>query len=132
MALIAAAILAWGQPTPGDYIAMTDKPTVATYMNPGIMQQVIANRGLDWLDGVALNRKGDLGLWVWLQWDLDGTITGPLPVVDCAQEGHFEKRERQGRVVEVSAELARERGFFGVGPVGVTVWFTKPPPTRWE
>ncbi len=131
MTLIAAAILAWGQPTPGDYIAVTDKPTVATYMNPGIMQQVIANRGLDWLDGVALNRAGDLGRTVWLMWDT-GETDGPLPVVDCAQEGHFGKRERQGRVVEVSAELARERGFFGVGPVGVTVWLVPPPDTRWE
>ena len=130
MALIAAAILAWGQPTPGDYIAMTDKPTVATYMNPGIMQQVIANRGLSHSDGVALNRAGDLGRTVWLMWD-SGEIDGPLVVVDCAQEAHFEKRERQGRVVEVSAELARERGVYQVGPVGVTVWFSEPPPTKW-
>ncbi len=117
---------AWDQPTNTVTIH-----GVSTYYAPGVMQQVISNRGLDWPDGVALNRAGDLGRTVWLQWD-DGTITGPLVAVDCAQEGHFETRERQGRVVEVSAELAKSRGFYGVGPHPVIVWYTEPPETRWE
>lgn len=126
MALIAAAILTCGTPTPGDVIHGK-----ATYMNPGRMQEVIANRELGWSTGIALNREGDLFRWVYLEWP-DGTIDGPLISVDCAQAAYYETRERQGRVVEVSAELARERGFFGIGPEPVTVWLIKPPEMRWE
>ena len=115
-----AAILLW--------TSMTTAPTLegkATYYDEGIMQRVIANRGWDYADGVALNRAGDLGRTVWLLWE-DGTIDGPLPVVDCAQRDHYRTREDQSRVVEVSAELAQKRGFYGVGPVPVTVLFHEP------
>ena len=66
-----------------------------------------------------------------MTWAADGSIVGPLPVVDCAQKAHYAKRERQGRVVEVSARVAKERGFYGVGPVPVMVWFEKPT-MRWN
>ena len=125
IATIALLVGGWNQPTDAEAIHGH-----STYYADGLMRQVIANRGLSHADGVALNRAGDLGRIVWLMWD-DGTITGPLPVVDCSQKIHFENRESQGRVVEVSAKLARERGFYGVGPVGVTVWF-QPPEVRWE
>ena len=116
-----AAILFWA--------SMTTAPAIQgepTYYDEGIMQRVIANRGLTWADGVALNRAGDLGRTIWLLWP-DGTVDGPLPVVDCAQRGeHYRTRERQNRVVEVSAKLAQQRGFYGVGPVPVTVLFSEP------
>lgn len=102
---------------------------LATYYAPGVMEEVAINRHLD-LDGyvaaVALNRAGDLERVVWLEW-ADGEVFGPYLVVDCARRGeHFEARERQGYVVEVPAGVARLRGFYGVGPEPVTVWFRDP------
>jgi len=107
---------------------------LATYMSEGRMQGVLDYRDshLPVYDVVAANRAGDRGRWVYLQWP-GGEIDGPLLVVDCAQRGeHFEKRERQGRVVEVSAALAKRRGFYGVGPLPVVLWFKKPPAYRWN
>lgn len=128
MALIAtvALLTGWNTPTPADAIH-----GYSTYYADGLMDRVISNRGLGYGDGIALNRAGDLGRVVWLEWG-DGPIDGPLNVVDCAQAVHYETRERLGRVVEVSAELARERGFYKVGPAPVTVWLIEPPTTRWE
>lgn len=111
----------WAEPT--QEASITGK---ATYYRPGLMDQVAVNRGLDldgYLAGVALNRAGDLGRVVWLQWE-DGSFYGPFLVVDCAQRGaHFDARERQGYVVEVPAWVARLRGFYGVGPAEVTIQF---------
>jgi len=125
MVAIALLLTGWSQPTEVESLE-----GYATYMNPGMMNTVIDNRGLSWADGVALNRAGDLGRTVWIVWD-DGSVTGPLPVVDCAQENHYLERERQGRVVEVSARLAKEKNFYRVGPVPVTVLF-EAPETRWN
>jgi hypothetical protein len=126
MAVVLALLAGWSQPTRAEALE-----GYATYMAPGVMDTVISNRGLSWSDGVALNREGDKGRIVWLVWN-DGTIAGPLPVVDCAQEGkHFEKRERQHRVVEVSARVAQDKGFYGWGPVPVTVMFAEPG-IRWN
>lgn len=115
----------WSDPTPADEIQGQ-----ATYYAPGLMQRVAINRQMDLtghIAGVALNRSGDLGRTVWIEWD-DGSIDGPFMVVDCAQRGdHFERRERQGYVVEVPAWVARLRGFYGVGPVPATVLFDPPP-----
>lgn len=100
----------------------------ATYYDEGLMEQVAANRGKSlegYAGGVALNRAGDVGRRVWLQWG-DGTTTGPHLVVDCANRRHFGERERQGLVVEVDAQTAQRRGFYGVGPVPVAVWFVEP------
>ena len=115
----------WSQPTADNYIV-----GYATYYADGVMDSVIEYRGLGHADGVALNSAGDLHRWVWLQWS-DGTVDGPLPVVDCAQRIHYITRENQNRVVEVSADLAREREFYGVGPEWVIVWFVEPT-LMWE
>lgn len=119
--ILLLALIPWEEKTPTD-ILMGE----ATYYNDGVMRQTILNKGLSLSDGVALNRKGDIGRTVWLQWG-DGSVTGPLQVVDCAQRiGHYEKRERQGRVVDVSAALAKAQGFYKWGPILVMVWFKQP------
>jgi hypothetical protein len=113
-------LIAWLLPTSQSTIAGQ-----ATYYDPGLMEQVAANRHMDltgYLGGVALNRAGDLGRDVWLEWE-DGTIQGPFLAVDCANRRHFEEREAQGYIVEVDAQTAQERGFYGVGPVDVRVHF---------
>ena len=96
----------------------------ATYYSHGLMERVAENRGMDltgYMGGIALNRKGDLGRVVWLEW---GSVTeGPFLTVDCARKGHFQAREDDGRVVEVDAQTAQRHGFFGVGPVPVKVIF---------
>ena len=124
-AIVIALLTGWSHPTEAGALE-----GYATHMNPGVMDTVISNRGLGYVDGIALNRAGDLGRNAWLVWN-DGTITGPLPVVDCAQENHYTERVRQGRVVEVSAKLAKEKNFYRVGPVPVTVLF-EAPETRWN
>ena len=119
-----AFLLAWNAPTTTIY-----QNGLATYYAPGLMEQVAENRELSlegYEGGVALNRAGDLNRSVWLDWG-DGEIAGPYLVVDCAQRDHFVERERQGRIVEVSAEVAQAHGFFEVGPVDVGVWFVEPP-----
>ena len=96
----------------------------ATYYSPGLMETVAANRGMDltgYLGGVALNRRGDLGRIVWLEWP--GGIEGPFLVVDCAQERHYKRRESKRLVVEVDAQTAMRQGFYGVGPWEVRVYF---------
>ena len=125
IAIAIALVSGWSQPTEARSIE-----GYATYYAEGLMDRVISNRGLGYGDGVALNRAGDLGRNVWLVWD-DGSITGPMPVVDCAQQNHYAERVNRGRVVEVSAELAMEKGFYGVGPVPVTVLF-EPPMIEWN
>ena len=106
----------------------------ATYYNPPWMQEAYANR-LAWgqvepcpecVGMVALLDPEYIGRHVWLQRPgMDPE--GPFLVVDCAQRDHFVERERQGRIVEVSAEVAQAHGFFEVGPVDVGVWFVEPP-----
>ena len=94
----------------------------ATYYSHGLMERVAENRGMDltgYMGGIALNRKGDLGRVVWLEWD--DAVEGPFLVVDCAQRNHY--KSRGNRVVEVDAETAKRHGFFGVGPVPVKVFF---------
>ena len=125
IALTVALLSPWLRPTEEEYL-----DGYATYMDYGVMDKVISNRGLQWPDGVALNRAGDRGREVWLLWG-DGSISGPLKVVDCAQRDHFARKEKWGHVVEVSAELAQERGFYGVGKVPVSVLF-EAPKERWH
>lgn len=101
----------------------------ATYMAPGRMRAVLVSKAADltgYAGPVALNRAGDLGRTVWLESE-DGAIDGPMLVVDCAGGSHgFATRERQGRVAEVGAGLAKRRGFYAAGPVPVTVRFVDP------
>jgi hypothetical protein len=118
MIAVLAMTLAWSSRSPDTLHGQ------ATYYSPGVMAQVAKNRGMDltpYLGGVALNRKGDLGRIVWIEFDT--AIEGPFLVVDCAQEGHFPDRENQNRVIEVDAATAIRHGFYGVGPVPVKVFF---------
>jgi hypothetical protein len=107
---------------------MTFLDGYATYYAPGLMEKVAANRGIDlqaYLGGVALNRAGDLGRAVWLEWG-PGQVEGPFLAVDCAQFKHFPERQRLSYVVEVDAGTARRHRFYGAGPVPVRVLFTEP------
>jgi hypothetical protein len=128
---IALAMALWKVPHGEDQISGR-----STHYAPRLMATVAANRGMDLVgfqDGVALNRAGDLGRKVWLEWS-DGTIDGPMLVVDCARRTDAAERERQGYVVEVSAELAGEREFYMLHSVPVVVWFVPPPgvlPGKW-
>lgn len=74
-----------------------------------------------YMGGVALNRQGDLGRVVWLEFK--HSIEGPYLVVDCAKSVDYKARERQGRVVEVDARTAMRHGFYYWGPVPVHVYF---------
>ena len=118
MATVLAVTLAWGSRSPQNLEGL------ATYYSPHLMEQVAENRGMDlngYLGGAALNRKGDLGRAVWLEWG--HSIEGLFLVVDCAQRNHYETREKRGYVIEVNTETAKRHGFFGVGPVPVKVYF---------
>lgn len=125
-AVLAIQTTLWSVPTSDVTIS-----GFATYYAPGLVRQVANTRGIDlvgFADGVVLNRAGDLARTVWLEW-ADGTVDGPLRVIDCAQRGkHFLEREtrKPPLVVEVSANLAKRRGFYGKGPVPVRVWFQDP------
>jgi len=91
------------------------------------MQTVADNREMNldrFVGGVALNRRGDLGRIVWLEFN--GELRGPFLVVDCSQEIHYNDRESAGYIVEVSAKFADEMGFYGVAPVPVHVHFRPP------
>ena len=67
--------------------------------------------------GVALDRRGDLGRTVWIEWS-DGDVDGPFLVIDCAKRKHV-----GGCIVEVDASVAKKRGFYGVDRVPVRVYF---------
>ena len=123
IALAIVLPLLWQDATPGDMLS-----GLATYMKPGKIEAAAQRmkRSLEGVvGGVALNRKGDIGRIVWIE--RASVVYGPFRVVDCARAGeHYEKRERQGRIVEVSYELADEWGIVGVGPTAVAVWFIDP------
>lgn len=117
-------VACWLSPTPDESLS-----GYATYMEHD-MTTVAANHGLVLPyshDGVALNRRGDLGREVYLFWLDDMEFDGPYLVVDCAARDDYAGRLRQNRRAEVDAEKAKERGFYGVGPVPVMVLFTTPP-----
>ncbi len=123
MTAVLLALLAWSEPTPGDWI-----DGKATYYAPRLMEEVAANRDME-LDGavgfVAMNRAGDLGRLVWIE--RGGQVTGPYRVADCAQEGaHYEERERRNLAIEVSWEQAQAWNM--LGPVKVRVLFVPPDP----
>lgn len=128
MALIfvVLATLPWTSETPGVVVSGD-----ATYMAPKYgpnLEVVAANRGLsldDYAGGVALNRLGDLERVVWISWG-DGEVDGPYLVVDCADKDDYGTRVAKGREAEVGARVAKDRGFYGVGPVPVKVWFEHP------
>lgn len=122
-ALLFALQLLWTNATPGEVIS-----GLATFMNPGKLERAAANNGYTLPPGVidfaAMNRKGDKGRLIYIE--RDGRIHGPYLVVDCAQAGpHYETRERQGRIVEVSWTQAQAWSMDR--PIPVRVWLTKPP-----
>ncbi len=123
MSNILLVLLAWSDPTPGDYL-----DGKATYYAPRLMEEVAANRGMTpgyHVGFVAMNRAGDLGRTVWIEHD--GVVHGPFLVVDVAQEGaHYQAREERGYVIEVSWEQAQLWGMRG--PIKVRVHFVAPEP----
>lgn len=105
----------------------------ATHYSAGLMGKVAANRGMSldgYVGGVALNRAGDLGRKVWIEWTegpFEGVTDGPFLVVDCARRGaDYQARIGAGYVIEVSEGWAMRREFAWVGPVKVRVWFVDP------
>ncbi len=132
LGLVVAAL--WSIPTSDDSVAGR-----ATYYADGLMEQVAENRGRSltgYVGGIALNRAGDLGRIVWLEWPdpkhgwLQTTIEGPFLNVDCSQRRHFAERERRRLVVEVDAQTAQRRGFYEIAPAPVRVWFVNPEPAQ--
>jgi hypothetical protein len=62
---------------------------------------------------------------VWIEHG--GTVYGPYLVIDAAQRGaHYEAREAEGKVIEVSYEQAQAWGM--KGPMKVRVHFQYPYP----
>lgn len=122
MGAVAAMFLiggGWLSPTEASSIDGT-----ACYYDPGLMEMVARNRGVSlhgFVGGVALDRAGDRGRSVWLQWE-KGNIEGPFLSVDCAKRKHV-----GGCVVEVDASVAKRHGFFGVNRVPVRVYFEDGP-----
>ena len=111
----------WMRPTTETVLEGT-----ATHMDPGLIREVAFNRGMSlmgYIDAVALNRRGDIGKEVYLQRVLDGSVVGPLLVVDCVDFKDYARREGQGKVAETSAMLARLWDFYYVGPEPVRVFF---------
>lgn len=119
MALLATTL--WNIPTGDESIT-----GLATFYDPGIMEKVIANRGMNldlYKGGLAANKAGDIGRTAWLE--VDNRILGPFKIVDCAQKGeHFLERERNGMIVEVGWETAVELDM--QGPIPVTLHFFLP------
>ena len=118
MATVVALTLAWSSASSDSLEGQ------ATYYSQGLMREVAANRGMDlsgFEGGVALNRRGDLGRVVWLEFD--HAISGPYLSVDCARREHYKTREERGYVVEVDAETAKRHGFWKIGPAPVKVYF---------
>jgi len=112
-------------------LAILAQPTRATYYDPGLMELVARNRGLPayvepYIGGVALNDCDTVGQPVWISWPEDGSITGPYLVIDCPQAGHRAARLSLGLVIEVDAQTARSRGFFGLAPAPVSVLWLDP------
>jgi hypothetical protein len=118
LALLASAL--WSIPTGDESVV-----GLATFMNPGRMEEVIEYRGRDisaFQGAVALNRAGDLYRTVWIEYD--GKIYGPYISLSCAQREHYEARVDKDRVVEVDWETAQSWGM--KGPVPVKVYFGLP------
>jgi hypothetical protein len=117
----------WAIPTPD--AAITGR---ATHYKIALMDTVAFRRHMSlvgYVGGVALNRKGDLGRDVWIEWD-DGTVEGPFLVVDCARLAHYPRREWHEYILEVDADVAMRHSFFHGVPPPVTVHFQEPIPLR--
>lgn len=132
LAILATITRTWETPTPNPYL-----DGLATYMNPGVMEQTAANRALIdnpddlplWLTSeglvcaVALNRRADLGRIVWLRRP-GGPTLGPCLSIDCAALPHLQRRIDQERVVEVGWRIAEHWGM--ERPIPIRVLFHNP------
>lgn len=117
---------------------VTPRPVTgqATYYSPDLMKRVYAYRLRvgdvqacpECAGMVALLRPEYIGRKVWLEHP-DGSIVGPLLVVDCARRQDVAHLVRRKWVVDVSWELARKWRMRG--PLdGVTVHFGPPRATN--
>ena len=102
---------------------------MATRYDPGVADQVIANRArwgqvpasTDPALSLALLECQHIGIAVWLEHG--GAVTGPYTVIDCAQEQHKAALQKRGFAVDLSYELARRLGL----PIShVKVWDADP------
>jgi hypothetical protein len=98
-----------------------------THYSNGLMAEVARARGISldgFAGGVALNRAGDLGRAVWLEFN--GTVSGPYLSVDCARRGRdYVVREQKRYIVEIDYDLAQRWGVVG-DPFAVRVYFEAP------
>ena len=102
---------------------------VATYYADGVMEQVLANRGLacaECVGSVALLDAAHLGQRVWLQAP-GRAVEGPYLVADCANRAHVAALRARGFVVDVDWATAQRWGMRGPLP-GVRVWLAQPTP----
>lgn len=117
--VLLAAIGARAQAPEFSYWERTPLPQqgLATYYNPGMMEQVLDYRlGAGDIDPcpecvgtVALLRAGDIGRKVWLQ-PPGGDPVGPFLVVDCARRQDVQPLLDRNWVVDVSYEVGRYWG----------------------
>lgn len=105
---------------------------MVTRYNPGVMQEVVANRiswghlpaGTNPADCVALLDCEQIGNRVWVE--VDSVIYGPYTVADCAAAQDIARLAHLRFAVDVSWEIAQEMGVV-VGPLrGARVWDSFP------
>jgi hypothetical protein len=117
--VLLAAIGARAQAPEFGYWGQTPLPQqgLATYYNPGVMAEVLANRleagDIDpcpeCVGTVALLRAGDIGRKVWLQ-PPGGEPVGPFQVIDCARRQDVQPLLDRNWVVDVSFEVGQYWG----------------------
>ena len=125
LSITAAILLQWSEPT-----ADVERSGYATYYNPGIMRQVVDNRGIYIPDGyiaVAGNRVADIGRRIEIVWP-SGRKDAAI-IVDCAEKDLYHRRlndledSDDDKLIEVPARIAKREGFFGWGPWPVVIRF---------
>jgi hypothetical protein len=104
----------------------------ATYYNPGLMDEVYANR-LAWgqvqpcgecVGMVALLDAERIGERVWLSFDGGASHVGPMLVVDCATAAHRADLVRRGWAVDVDWDTWQRLGLPKM-PVPVQVYVSR-------
>ncbi len=117
--ILLAAVGARAQAPEFSYWERTPLPQqgLATYYNPGVMEQVLGYRLAagdidpcpECVGQVALLRAGDIGRRVWLQ-PPGGDPVGPFLVVDCARRQDVQPLLDRNWVVDVSFEVGQYWG----------------------
>ena len=124
VAILVAAML---RPTPPIHARIM--PGVATYYNPGVMEQVVENRRAwgqlgeaksGYVGYVALRDCEDIGRVVWIWWRDEEMLEGPFLVADCASMKDWEYLERIDFAVDVDWQTAERHDM--KAPVPVMVW----------